>query len=58
MAKDINNFRKMNCDDCQCNVCLGSCMACHECYRAEYAEENWEDFYYPHDPESKECHEF
>lgn len=48
----------MNCDDCQCNVCQGACMACYECYRSEYAKENWEDFYYPYDGNSKECHEF
>nr|DAU15152.1 MAG TPA: hypothetical protein [Caudoviricetes sp.] len=35
--KNKENFRSMNCDDCQCNVCLGARMACYECYRAEYA---------------------
>lgn len=55
--KNPNEFRKMNCDDCQCNICLGSCMFCYICYRAEYAKEEYEDFYYPDDG-SNECHEF
>ena len=53
-----SNFRSMDCDDCQCNICLGSCMACCECYRSEYAEEYWFDFYYPYDPAASNCHEF
>lgn len=52
--KDKKNFRAMNCDDCQCAVCLGACMACNECYRAEYAEESYEDFYVK-DTGQKEC---
>lgn len=56
--KNKENFRSMNCDDCQCNVCLGTCMACYECYRAEYAQEDWQDFYYPYDKANKDCHEF
>lgn len=47
------NFRSMDCENCQCNVCLGGCMACYECYRAEFAEEDWEDFYYPYDKDDR-----
>ena len=46
MAKNKENFQKMNCDDCQCNNCLGACINCCRCYRAEYAEEEYADFYY------------
>lgn len=55
--KDENNFRKMNCDDCQCSICLGACMNCSRCYRAEYAEKDWDDYYVP-DNRNKECSEF
>lgn len=55
--KDESNFRKMNCDDCQCNICLGACMQCSRCYRSEYAEEDWED-YYVADNGEKDCQEF
>lgn len=58
MAKDRNNFKKANCDDCQCEVCKNACMNCCECYRAEYAKEEYEDFYFPYDSNSKQCHEF
>ena len=57
-VRDISKFRSMDCDDCQCNICLGSCMACSECYRSEYAEQYWFDFYYPYDPAASNCHEF
>ena len=43
--KDISNFQKMNCDGCACNDCDGVCCDCCRCYRAEYAEEDWEDYY-------------
>lgn len=46
------NFRSSNCDDCQCYVCLGDCMACCECYRSEFAEEDWEDFFYPYNKDN------
>ena len=50
-------FRKINCDDCQRNQCQGVCLNCHICYRAEYAEEGFEDFYVKGTGE-KDCIEF
>lgn len=47
LQKNKDNFRSMNCNDCQCNVCLGVCTACSVCYRVEFAEEDWDDFYFP-----------
>lgn len=43
--KDKQNFRSLNCDGCQCNVCQGSCMNCYTCYRAEYADKSYDDCY-------------
>ncbi len=57
LMKDENNFRKMNCDDCQCSICSGACMNCSRCYRAEYAEKDWDDYYVP-DNGNKECFEY
>jgi hypothetical protein len=39
------NFRSMNCEGCICNNCTGACTNCVRCYRAEYAELDWEDYY-------------
>nr|DAV49252.1 MAG TPA: hypothetical protein [Caudoviricetes sp.] len=58
MNKINGNFRSMNCGNCQCNICRNQCMLCCECYRAEYAQEEWQDLYYPYDKNSKDCHEF
>lgn len=58
MEKNKDNFRKMNCEDCQCMFCSGTCMCCFECYRSEYAEEDFDDFYFPHLPLSLSCHKF
>lgn len=56
MNKINGNFRSMNCGNCQCNICRNQCMLCCECYRAEYAQEEY--LYYPYDKNSKDCHEF
>lgn len=62
MEQEVNeNFRSCNCDNCQCNVCLSLCMSCskccyyccYECYRAEFAEEDWKDFYYPYNKDDR-----
>lgn len=47
----------MDCEDCQCNSCLAPCIACHDCYRVEFAEEDWEDFYYPYYGDHSHCFE-
>lgn len=43
--KDKSNFQKMNCDSCACNNCADVCCDCCRCFRAEYAEEDWVDYY-------------
>lgn len=55
--KNKEYFRSMDCEDCQCNSCLAPCIACHECYRVEFALEDWEDFYYPYDGDRSHCFE-
>lgn len=53
MKKIKDNFRSMNCNDCQCSNCLCVCHLCSICYccicyRSKYAYEDWEDYYYPY----------
>lgn len=32
MKQELNEkFRSMDCENCQCNVCLGYCMSGYEC---------------------------
>jgi len=38
-------FRSMNCEGCCCEKCDGACTDCVRCYRAEYAELDWNDYY-------------
>ena len=45
--KNTKNFRSENCDGCQCDDC-GECSSanCDICYRAEFANEDYEDMFY------------
>lgn len=44
--KEQRNFRSLNCEGCQCDKCHNACSNCVQCYRADYAEEDWDDYYY------------
>lgn len=43
--KKEEDFQSMNCNGCMCNNCNSVCSNCVQCYRADYAEEGWEDYY-------------
>lgn len=54
--KNKKDFRTMNCTGCQCENMCCSAQRCDICYRAEYAEENFEDCYFKGNGEH-ECSE-
>lgn len=49
MEENKDEFQTMNCDGCVCNNCDCACSNCPRCYRTEYAEQQWYDYY------KKEC---
>lgn len=44
-AKNNEQFGTMECEGCVCKDCSGACTNCVRCYRAEYAEKDWDDYY-------------
>ncbi len=50
--KNEDDFRSMNCEGCMCENCIDACSNCVRCYRAEYAEIEWEDYFC-----TENCHE-
>ena len=53
--KDVKNFRSLNCTGCQCDLCIACASPnCELCYRADYAEETFEDMYHMTN-NKKEC---
>lgn len=53
--KDIKNFRSLNCDGCQCDLCVACASPnCEICYRSDYAKEDYEDMFHVSE-KKKEC---
>ena len=54
--KNEENFQSLNCEGCQCDLCIAcSSPNCEICYRAEYAEENFRDMYHVSVGKKKQC---
>ena len=56
MAKKVEDFKSLNCTGCQCDNYCCQASNCCRCYRAEYAEEDCDDYYYEGNGED-ECSE-